>query len=64
MSDRYMLATKFQGKIVDVVRLTNWGRRSIALYAFCTAAVADGSKTIEELYRRLEVDWDYDEERI
>ena len=32
MSDRYMLATKFQGKIVDVVRLTNWGRRSILPY--------------------------------
>lgn len=53
MSDRYVLATKFQGKIVDVVRLTNWGQNSIALYAFCTAAVTDGSKSIEELYRRL-----------
>lgn len=56
MSDRNMVETVFQGKTVKRSLLSNYNARQILLYAFYMAAVTDGSKTIEELYRRLGMD--------
>ena len=64
MSDRNMVETVFQGKSVNRSLLPNYSAREILLYAFCMAAVAEGSKTIEEVYRRLGKDYDEETSQV
>ena len=58
MANRHMVETVFQGKSVNRSLLPNYSAREILLYAFCMAAVTDGSKSIEDLYHRLGKDYD------
>lgn len=56
MSDRYMVATAFGGKIVDCIGCKNWYSKPLILFSMWLASNADGIQSVEELYRLYGVD--------
>lgn len=61
MSERYMIATAFGGKIVDCTGCKNWSSKSLILLSMWLAAKADGVQSVAELYRLYGVNEPYSE---
>ncbi len=63
MSDRYMVATAIQGKVVDYSWCSNWSSSRLIMYSLWYAAKIKDCTTIEELYNRICVKESYEERK-
>ncbi len=63
MSERYMVATALQGKLVDFYWCSNWTSKSLVMFSIWISATMDGTKSVEELYRCLGIESDYGDRR-
>lgn len=63
MSERYMIATALEGKIVDYGWCSNWTSADLIMASLLFAAEYDGVTSVRELYSRMGVNEKYEDRR-